>query len=167
LNAPRILVAGIGNIFFHDDAFGVEVVQRISQADFPPTVKVEDFGIRGMHLAFEIASGYDVVIFVDAVRRGEAPGTVYIAELNSAQSGTLPDAHSMELVSVLAFVEALGGSKAKYLLVGCEVADADEGIGLSRSVATAVTVAATHVENLVRKHAKRIAGIPARSEVLQ
>ncbi len=32
---PRILIAGIGNIFLGDDAFGVEVVQRLSRRPMP------------------------------------------------------------------------------------------------------------------------------------
>ena len=44
----QILVAGIGNIFKGDDAFGVEVARRLAQSPLPAEVKVVDFGIRGM-----------------------------------------------------------------------------------------------------------------------
>lgn len=164
MSRPRILVAGVGNVFFGDDAFGVEVVRRLAPVKFPDGVTVVDFGIRGMHLAYEITSGYDVVIFVDAVSgRGGGPGTVYVIEPEVEQSGgRVPDAHGMDLENVLAFVRRLGGSDAAFFIVGCETADAREGMGLSPAVAAAIPAAAAAVENLVRKHAQRIgAGAPA------
>jgi hydrogenase maturation protease len=163
VSAPRLLVAGIGNIFFGDDAFGVEVVRRLASRPLPPNAKVVDFGIRGMHLAYEIVSGYDVVIFVDAAGgRGEEPGTLYVIEpALSEPNGRVPDAHGMELENVFAFVRQLGGSSAKFLLVGCEPADLREGMGLSPAVAAAVPAAASLAEDLVRKYANSVAGIPA------
>ena len=72
----RVLVAGIGNIFRGDDGFGVEVVRRLADERLGTDVDVGDFGIRGVHLAFEMASGkYTKVILVDATSRGEPPGT--------------------------------------------------------------------------------------------
>ena len=48
MSEPRLLIAGIGNIFLGDDAFGVEVVQRLTERMWPPEVQVADFGIRGI-----------------------------------------------------------------------------------------------------------------------
>src|SRR6202034_4007102 len=42
---PTILIAGIGNIFLGDDAFGVEVVRRLATRNLPAAVRVADFGI--------------------------------------------------------------------------------------------------------------------------
>ena len=75
-----MLVAGIGNIFLSDDGFGVEVVSRLARAELPDGVRVTDYGISGMHLAYDLASGFDAAILVDAAPRGEAPGTVYVIE---------------------------------------------------------------------------------------
>ncbi|MGA9587502.1 MAG: hypothetical protein WBQ95_19385, partial [Terracidiphilus sp.] len=47
----KILVAGIGNIFLGDDAFGVEVVRRLMSRNLPAEARVVDFGIRGLDLA--------------------------------------------------------------------------------------------------------------------
>src|SRR5437870_2595644 len=77
---PRILVAGIGNIFLGDDAFGCEVVQRLAARAWPASVRVVDFGIRGFDLAYALMDGYDVTIFVDATPRADAPGTLYTIE---------------------------------------------------------------------------------------
>ena len=49
---PSILVAGIGNIFMGDDAFGCEVARRLAGRTLPEGVRVVDFGIRGFDLAY-------------------------------------------------------------------------------------------------------------------
>ena len=67
----RMLIAGIGNIFLGDDGFGVEVAKRLSSETLPGEVTVRDFGIRGLHLAYEMLDGgYGITVFVDAVPRG-------------------------------------------------------------------------------------------------
>ena len=77
----RVLVAGIGNVFLGDDGFGVEVARRLRGQALGDGVDVADFGIRGVHLAYELADGrYDAAVLVDAVSRGGAPGTFYAIE---------------------------------------------------------------------------------------
>ncbi len=77
---PRILVAGIGNIFLGDDAFGVEVARRLSGRELPRGVRVTDFGIRGYDLAYALLDGYETTILIDACPRGEPAGTLYVIE---------------------------------------------------------------------------------------
>ena len=68
--SQRVLIAGIGNIFLQDDGFGVEVVRRLAAESLPEWVRVADFGIRGVHLAYEMLDGdYDAAILVDAGAR--------------------------------------------------------------------------------------------------
>jgi len=80
----RILIAGIGNIFLGDDAFGVEVIRELSSRVWPDDVRVVDFGVRGYDLAFALTDGYEAAILVDAVGRGEPPGTTYLVEIDDA-----------------------------------------------------------------------------------
>ncbi len=142
----RVLVAGIGNIFFGDDAFGVEVVRQMAERGAGVEgVKVTDFGIRSLHLAYELLEGYDVLLLVDAVPLGEAPGTVVLFEPEAAMApaavdGEEPivDAHSMSPAVVLGTLAALGGSVSRVLVVGCQPAVLDQGIGLSDVVEAAV-----------------------------
>jgi hydrogenase maturation protease len=137
------MVAGIGNIFLGDDAFGVELARRLSAERLPEGVRVVDYGIRGMHLAYDLLdSAPDTTILLDAVARGGEPGTVYVLEIGS---GDVPDiqpsavdAHGMAPDAVLALLENLGGSAGRTLLVGCEPANTEEGIGLSPTVAAAI-----------------------------
>lgn len=150
----RVLVAGIGNIFLGDDGFGVEVARRLAHEPFPEGVRVADFGIRGLHLAYELLDGYDTAILIDAAPRGGAPGTVYVIEPELAgdethAGGSLLDAHGMEPVAVLGLLATLGGSVGRVLVVGCEPATIEEGIGLSEPVARVVAEAVRVVRELV------------------
>src|SRR6266853_193590 len=77
---PRVLIAGVGNIFLGDDAFGVEVAQRLARRPLPEGVRVVDFGIRGLDLAYALLDRYEAVVLVDAAPRGGAPGTIYVLE---------------------------------------------------------------------------------------
>ena len=153
----RILVAGIGNIFFGDDAFGCEVAQELANRRLPAGVVVKDFGIRSYDLAYAIMDEYDATILIDATPRGGPPGTVYLLELDPKSLDEFPEeavnAHSMNPVRVLQLVRSLGGNARGLHLVGCEpaVLDSEEGqMGLSEIVQAAVTPAIDMIESLVR-----------------
>jgi hydrogenase maturation protease len=152
---PRVLVAGIGNVFLGDDGFGVDVVRRLSQVDLPDWVRVVDYGIRGMHLAYDMAGGdYELTIMVDAAARGEAPGTVSVVELDptAARQPEMLDAHGMQPDVVLALVGQLGAAPGRVLLVGCEPAVLDHRMALSPAVERMVDTAVRAVVDLVGKH---------------
>ncbi|MGA8304794.1 MAG: hydrogenase maturation protease [Candidatus Acidiferrales bacterium] len=154
---PSVLIAGIGNIFLGDDAFGVEVAQRLANRRLPDRVKVVDFGIRSFDLAYALLDRFDVTILVDACPRGGAPGTLYVIEpdLNvSAQEAaqTTVDAHSMNPMNVIRMAKSMGGDLKRILLVGCEplTLGPEEGrMGLSEPVAAMVEEAANRIESLV------------------
>jgi hydrogenase maturation protease len=155
---PRILVAGIGNIFLGDDAFGCEVIQRILRRGLPDYVRVEDFGIRGFDLAYALMDDYEAIILVDAVPRGEWPGTLYTIEPDlSALDDTGPvemmvETHGMNPMKVLAMVKALGGEPKRILLVGCEPTPSDEErMGLSQPAEAAVNEAVGMIESLIAR----------------
>lgn len=153
--SPKLLVAGIGNIFLGDDAFGVEVVQRLAQRTLPEGVIVKDFGIRSYDLAYALMDDWDLVILVDALPRGGQPGTVYTLqpEMSATQPQATPDAHSMNPVAVLQLVKAMGRTPSRLLVVGCEPAsveaDAEGKMGLSEAVSAAVPEALKVIEELI------------------
>ena len=140
--ARRILVAGIGNVFLRDDAFGVEVAQRLALQPVPDGVEVVDVGIRGVHLVHQLMDGYDVLVLVDAVARGLEPGTVTLLEPETpAADQPVPDAldaHGLDPVALLDQARRLGAEPGRTLLVACEPAAVDEGMGLGPAVAAAV-----------------------------
>jgi hydrogenase maturation protease len=149
--ASGVLVAGIGNIFLGDDGFGVEVAQRMRTREVPDGVRVEDFGIRGLHLAYELLNGYDTLVLVDAVPMGEVPGTVQLLEpeVDTAPDAPTIEAHSMTPAVVLDMLAGLGGSVDRIFIVGCEPARVDEGIGLSEPVEMAVDRAVAAIDVLL------------------
>ncbi len=133
------LVAGIGNIFLSDDGFGVEVVKHIGPSSVPDGVMVVDFGIRGVHLSYELLEGYDALVLIDAMPMGELPGTVAIFEpdIDAIDSNGM-DAHTMNPAVVLGLLASMGGQIPKVLIVGCEPLTVEEGMGLSDPVTAAV-----------------------------
>ncbi len=144
----RVLVAGIGNVFFGDDGFGPEVARVLAQAPVP-AAKVEDFGIRGLHLAYELLNGYDRAILVDAVPRGDVPGTLYVIEPDRNVAASTPDAHRMDIQNVFGYLRMLAGEAPPITIVGCEPESVEPGMGLSTAVANSVDAAAQLVRRLI------------------
>ena len=158
MTATRILIAGIGNIFLGDDAFGVEVARRIADRPLPDGVLVADFGIRGLDLAHALLDGPEAAILVDATPRGGVPGTLYVLDPGGSGASPTPDdlavdMHGMDPSKVLRLVSALGGRVGRLLIVGCEplaVGDDQEMmLGMSPPVLSAVDEAVALVESLV------------------
>ncbi len=147
--AARILVAGIGNIFLGDDGFGSEVARH---AEIPwDDVRVVDYGIGGMHLAYDLLEDWDALVLVDAIPSRGNPGTLHVfqADHDSGSGATALDAHSMDPETVFASLRALGGTPPYTVIVGCEAGSVEEGIGLTATVAGAVPRAALAVREIV------------------
>jgi hydrogenase maturation protease len=149
--ADCVLVAGIGNLFLSDDGFGPEVVRRLAQQDdLPAGVKVVDYGIRGMHLAYDLLDGYRALVVVDALPGAGAAGDITVLEVGQDDVGTGDfDPHGMAPVAVLASVSQLGGTLPPTYVVGCQPANVEEGIGLSEAVAAAVPQAIAAIRTLL------------------
>lgn len=154
---PSILVAGVGNIFMGDDAFGVEVVKRLSARALPKAVRVADFGIRGFDLVYALQDGYETTILVDACPQGQPPGTVFVLDpdLNSPDAGgqgAMIEAHGMNPMNVIRMARLMNVPLQRVLVVGCEPESlgGDEGhMGLSGPVEAAVDRAVKVIERLV------------------
>jgi len=150
--APRILVAGIGNIFLGDDGFGSEVLRRVAERVAGSNeVRATDYGIAGMHLAYDLLEDWTALVLVDAVPNRGSPGTVHVFEAHrdwpDCPAGL--DAHAMDPATVFASLYSLGGVPPRTIVVGCEVADVGDGIGLSDAVQAAVGDAVSAVESAV------------------
>ncbi len=154
--ARRVLVAGIGNVFLGDDGFGVALADRLARRSLPEGVEVVDFGIRGMDLAFAMQD-YAAVVLLDAIPRGQPPGTLYVIEADDGADGDVAiDAHGMDPVKVMGLVRALGGSAPSTYVVGCEpqtkMSPDDEEIvaSLSEPVLAALAPAVKLTESLLQ-----------------
>lgn len=162
----RVLVAGVGNVFLGDDGFGVEVARRLADEPLPANVEVVDFGIRGVHLAYELLEGYDTLVVVDAAPRGFDRGTVFVLEVDPADEieASSLDAHDLSPESVLGMLKTLGGEVGRVWIVGCEPASIQEGIGLSPEVDRAVPDAVRAVRELIANRDAAAATDPAAVE---
>ncbi len=154
---PRILLAGIGNVFLGDDGFGVALVDRLARRALPPGVEAVDFGVRGMDLALAMQDGYDAVVLLDATPRGEPPGTLYVIDVAPEEGEAGVDAHGMDPVKVLGLVRAFGSVPPRTFVVGCEPqtrvrSDGEELlVALSEPVRAALDSAVKLVESLLRE----------------
>jgi hydrogenase maturation protease len=158
----RTLVAGVGNIFRRDDAFGVEVIRVLMGRSWPDGVEIADFGIRGIHLVYELLNGCDLLVLIDAAQRGCEPGTVTVLEVGSGgtgtagtgpgdtgPNGTVMDAHGLAPHEVFAMLASLESRPGRSLVVACEPADVSDGMGLSDAVREAVPHAVRAVEEIL------------------
>jgi hydrogenase maturation protease len=156
--AGRVLVAGIGNVLLGDDGFGVEVVRRLDPDRLPAGVDVADYGIRGVHLAFDLLDGrHDRLVLVDAVPLVEPPGTLAVLDVpldepddeTDALRPPALDGHGMTPLAVLELLRTLGGSLRRAVVVGCRPAVLAEGLALSPAVGSAVDDAVRLVTDVV------------------
>jgi hydrogenase maturation protease len=154
----RTLVAGVGNIFQRDDAFGVEVIRQLMDParSWPDGVEIADFGIRGIHLVYELLNGCDLLVLIDAAQRGHEPGTVTVLEIGAGDTepqntgqGTVMDAHGLAPHEVFAMLASLESRPGRSLVVACEPADVSPGMGLSDAVRKAVPHAVRAVEEIL------------------
>jgi hydrogenase maturation protease len=147
----------VGNVFLRDDAFGVEVARLLAERSLPADTEVHDFGIRGLHLAYELLDGCDLFILVDAAPRGEQPGTVTVLEVGHGHAGSgsgpapVMDAHGLAPDEVFRLLDSLGGRPGRSLVVACEPADVSPGMGLSDPVRAALPHAVQAVEEILQK----------------
>jgi hydrogenase maturation protease len=158
----RTLIAGLGNIFESDDGFGVAVAQSLLRTEWPDGVELHDYGIRGIHLAYQLLTGYDLVVIVDAVTRSGVPGTLYLIDHVQIEQGqsdgggqmaeaAMLDGHDLGPDAVLALVPELGGTLGRVVIVGCEPASLGPGMELSADVVASVAPAAALVIKTVRE----------------
>lgn len=156
--APRMLVAGMGNVLEGDDGFGVRALERLEQVaaagELPANVVLTEVGIGGLHLVQTLMDGYDALIVIDAVDRGGTPGTVYLLEptvpgpdelTEEERASFLANMHYTVPAKAFLMARALGVLPDRVLLVGCQPAGLELGIGLSAVVEAAVTEAVARV----------------------
>ena len=158
----RTLVAGVGNVFQRDDAFGVEVIRLLADRPRPAGVEIADFGIRGVHLVYELLNGCDLFVLVDAAQRGCEPGTVTVLEVepgDTAPRAAVMDAHGLAPDEIFAMLASMGSRPGRSLVVACEPADVSAGMGLSDQVREALPQAVRAVEEILERIQQK-AGAP-------
>ncbi|HVU02475.1 MAG TPA: hydrogenase maturation protease [Polyangiaceae bacterium] len=167
MTARRILVAGVGNVFHGDDAFGSVVARTLARTALPPGVVVMDAGIRGLDLLYALLEGWDAVVLVDAMARRGTPGALYVLdpELGPAREEAALDAHGLDPVAVLTQARAAGARLGTVRVVGCEPAVLEaEGLELSPAVEAAIGPACATIRDVLSELSLRPA-VPAEKDV--
>jgi len=158
-SAGRILIAGVGNLLYGDDAFGSEVARWLAEQSLPDNVRAIDLGIRGFDLAAALLDHYDVVILVDSLSQCEQPGALRVFDsqrdltIPSLPPGRRPEWRSIDPATALNMAHSLGGNLGRVILVGCEqsryVGPAVLQIGMTQPVQAAVNDAVCLIFALV------------------
>jgi hydrogenase maturation protease len=144
--ADRPLVIGVGNPLRHDDGVGPAVGRAVGLAS--PAARVIEMEGEGAAL-LEAWTGADLVVIVDAVRSGAAPGTVYRFEppqdpLPATLSST--STHAFGLPVAVELGRTLGQLPQRLIVYGIEGVDFTAGEGLSPGVEAAVGTVAARVQ---------------------
>jgi hydrogenase maturation protease len=141
----QILIAGVGNAWLRDDAFGAEVARRLAVRELPEGVSVMDVGTSGLDLAYEVMRGYSALVIVDVSKQGGEPGTLYVIDVepddvpSEIKDGETIDPHSMDPMTMLRFVRVIGGWPGRVQVIACEPEIVDDvGLGLTPSVEASV-----------------------------
>ena len=147
-----ILIAGVGNIFLGDDGFGPEAIRHLGRHfDGDDDIRVADYGVGGMHLAYDLLADWSALVLVDAIPNRGSAGALHVFEADheSLCATAALDAHAMDPSAVFATLRALGGTAPRTIVVGCEVLDTSDGIGLSRAVDAALPAAVEAIRDAV------------------
>ena len=156
----RTLIAGFGNTLRGDDGFGIEVVRRLGDDGvMRPGVDLMEVGTAGIRLAQELLTPCDLLIIADAMTRGEAPGTVYVLEVDGVDAVQRVDMHVAIPSHALSVAKALDVLPARVVLVGCEPMEVDEMTcdltgELTPPVRAAVDVAVRRIHHLLDENSK-------------
>ena len=156
------LIAGIGNIFLGDDGFGPEVIRRVRAHPLPPGITAIDYGIRGLHLSYDLLQPLELLIIVDALMRpGQPPGTLFALEPDLASlPGGDQSPHGMDLPAIFAQARALGAAMPPVRIVGCVPKSVEERMALSPEVDAVVDDAVTLVLELLDREIKPVGKQP-------
>jgi hydrogenase maturation protease len=148
---PRVVVAGVGSEYRRDDGAGPAVAARtVEQSpathDIGPVVDLLDLLGRWDRA--------DLAIVIDAMRSGEAPGTVRVLELTGTAVGSSPgvtSTHGISLSGVLRLAQVIDQAPGRVVVVGIEGDDFGRGLGLSPAVTAAIPVAVQKVVDLIKE----------------
>jgi hydrogenase maturation protease len=126
-NSGDILIAGIGNIFLGDDAFGCEVIKRLNESPSQQCVQKIDFGIRSLDLAYALSDEkFGLKILIDIIQGGKNAGTTYVVKPDdtweTVKNYQIPsmDSHSIDVVQVMRLAISMGANLDSIILIGCE-----------------------------------------------
>ena len=134
------VVLGIGNTILSDEAAGVRAVEALEKAfRMPANVLVIDGGTSGMEM-IEDLSNVDLLVVIDVVKTGAAPGTVVRiagADIPVFFRNKLSP-HQIGLPDVLASLELLDAIPKEIVVLGVEPISLELGMDMTPTVAATI-----------------------------
>lgn len=134
--AAPVLVLGIGNLLLGDEGAGLRVVENLTaRYTLPPEVEALDGGTMGMALLPYLA-GRRLLLLIDAVRTGAAPGTVVQMELSDPAAfcrGKISP-HQIGIAEVLAVAALTNELPGRMVVIGVEPKEMNTGLTLSPEI---------------------------------
>jgi hydrogenase maturation protease len=134
ISAQNLLI-GVGNEFRNDDALGILVAREIRRRNVPGVTVVERSG-EGTAL-METWAGADLVIVVDSIFSGIAPGSIH--RLDAARD-EIPrgffhySSHAFGVAEAIGLARELNLLPGRVIIYGIEGKEFGEGVGLSDQV---------------------------------
>jgi hydrogenase maturation protease len=156
------VVLGIGNILLSDEGVGVRVVEALAAAgDWPAEVELIDGGTCGMEMLDQL-EGLDLLVVVDCVRGGRAPGTPVVLRDEAVPKffRTKLSPHQIGLADVLASLELTGRAPGETVIVGIEPESLALGMELTPAIAARLPELVDLTQAELARHGLR-PGVPA------
>jgi hydrogenase maturation protease len=129
MEAPKVLIIGIGNLLWADEGFGVRAIEAMHRLyEWPENVRLMDGGTQGLYLVQHVREA-DVLIVFDAVDYGLQPGTIKLVEGDEVPKflgAKKISLHQTGFQEVLATAELLGGATQQLYLIGVQPVELDD-----------------------------------------
>jgi hydrogenase maturation protease len=147
-----VLVAGIGNILMRDDGVGVHVINELKKAP-PPGALLVEIGVAPLR-ALHLLEKYDIVLAVDAMKAGKAPGTIYRMEsISNIRQEKRNSLHELGLAASLNFISE--DKRPEIFVLGVEPEIIEMGMNLSESVQAVLPELCNITRDMVKKLSRR------------
>jgi len=145
----RLALIGIGDQFRHDDAAGLELVQRLRATEPPGVSLFEQEGEPASLL--DTWAGVTEALVVDGIDSGSSPGKVHRFEATEVPLPAelfRPSTHALGVAEAVELARELGRLPRRLSVYGIEGEDFEAGEGLSPAVEDAVArlIAELHEE---------------------
>ncbi|MCS7121689.1 MAG: HyaD/HybD family hydrogenase maturation endopeptidase [Archaeoglobaceae archaeon] len=142
--AEKIAVVGVGNLLLGDEGFGVHVLNRLKSLPLPENVEIYEYGVAGLKI-LRVFDEADKVIFIDAIKLGKKPGTIYVLSMNFDDESAvdrivkMQSLHDLDLTTTLSIAKLAGFKVPREIVVlGVEPKEIEPKIGLSKEVEEAL-----------------------------
>jgi hydrogenase maturation protease len=150
----RAVVLGVGNLLMTDEGIGPHAIDALAlRYDIGADVQLIDGGCSAMELLDDMANA-DLLVIVDAVASGKAPGTIVSLEGDAVPRffTTKLSPHQVGLSDVLATLAIMEQGPMETIIIGVEPAKLALGMELSPVVAASLPhVLALVVDELVAR----------------